>query len=291
MSLVPRIHIDPFGQRPFKDKSSKSIFKEQNFYSHIIKSVNINELTKVFRNDSIIEGMELNNIHLSNNNRTINLSLTPGRIIQDNTLIDILENVFISLDIFSEYDIINVDTDNNYFEVDNDQTNNFPEYKQFAIFDSNTSSFNHKNWIVWKSFFENGKTKIFPSQEIIHNDNSGIIVNDNFPKSKNGTILIMSKYQFQESLHNQPVEFIPVYTRTDDYFTIISRCTPGIDPRVFRIIYGIVYIEKDLEDYIILNDYSMVHNNVRINIHDADIFVRNGIDYVRSIDGGEILIC
>lgn len=294
MALVPRIYINPYGQQKYKDKSSKSIFKEQNYFSHIIRAIDANQLTKVYQNDSIIYGLEVTNTSLSNNQRTVDITLSPGRIIQDNTLIDIFESITMSVEVFSNYDILETNQTENYFKISGNQLHNFPEDKQFAVFYStNDTSINHYNWVVKLAVLDNDNTKIYTHQNISTDDNTGMLITNNFEDSgENGTILLTSKYQFEEKLDNNLVEFVPLYTKTDNYLNVVSSCTPGFDSNIFRIIYGVLYINRDLENLKINSDnYELATDNAQINIHGHSYNIRNRIDYFRNYDGGEILIC
>jgi len=291
MALISKIHIEPYEKQQYRIKSSKSVFKEQHFYSHILRAIEANKLTNVFKNDSIIEGLNIINISLINNNNTITFSLSPGRIIQDNTLINILETVTISIDIFNEYNILNTNIEQNYFEIDGDVTDKFSKNKQFGLYEASYLDLNHSNWVVKDIEFQNNKTKIYPVNPIMYDDTSGIIINDNFSNlsSVYGTILIMSKYRFHESVDVQDVEFVPVYVVTNNYFTTISESIPSISLEEYRIIYGIIYIQKI--NHKISNDYYFALNGTAININGKSLFVRNTVDKIENLDLGEILIC
>jgi hypothetical protein len=55
----------------------------------------------------------------------------------------------------------------------------------------------------------------------------------------------MSKYQFQESIHNNPVIFTPIF------ITSKFKYYPEFDPNQHRILYGIIYVTFDLNNFII----------------------------------------
>jgi len=295
MALVPRLFIDPYGQQLYKDPSSKSIFKDQTYYSNVIKSLDVNKLTNVFDKDVILNGLNLKNLFYTNEDRTINFVLTPGRIIQDNNIVDILEDVHFSIDIFSKYDLVDANYDENYFEIDGDHVENFPYNKTFAIFDSNyATQFNHNHWVVKEARFDDGKTRIYTIQNINSDDITGHIVNDNFPNINDNpefTILIMSKFQYLETIKDNYIEFVPVYTTTDsDYFTVVGQCYPEYDEHTFRIIYGAIYFKKDLNDFKLLPvQYVVAKESVNINIYGKDYTIRNLTKAYKSyLDGGEI---
>lgn len=287
---MPQIYIDPYGQRPYKaTPSSKSIFKDRNLHSNLIRSINVNKLTNVFNNDTVISGLKLTNEYLSNNNRTFNFKLSPGRIIQDNTLIDILEPVNLSIDVFSEYNILTTNNSSNYFEVLGNQTNNFPTNKQFSIFNSNTTSFNHSNWVVQSSKYSptGNKTRVYTIQSVTQNDVSGQIVNDNFPNSDDsieGTIILASKYKFIETLDTNRVEFMPIYINKDNQYF------PEFDKNTFRIIYSVIEIDKNLEDFKIVPDtYMKLGDMSTINCKGQLFYIRNMTEaFSDHLDGGVI---
>lgn len=285
MSLVPKIYINPYGKKPYKSSSSKSIFKDQNLHSNIIRAVNVNELTNLFENDSIIYGLEITDVSLKNQ-RSIEITLSPGRIIQDNTLIDVHEEVNLSIDVISTYDIIESNKEQNYFVIAGDQTKNFTNSKQFTIQNSNYEDYNHGYWITQKVELNEENTIVYPSQNISENNVSGQIVNDNFPNNR-GTILIFSKYIFYESLYLDQVEFLPVYTITENFATV-SKCIPSFDPNLHRILYGVIYIDKSSTE---IEKYNYISEGINISVSGNNYTVRKSIKQFDHYNGGEILLC
>jgi len=288
MSLVPRIYINPYGKNQYQPSSSKSIFKEQNLHSNIINTDDINDLTNIFKDDSIIYGLEPTISILED--KTISVSLSPGRIIQDNTLIDIKQQINISLDVISIYNIISSNSSNNYFKISGNQINNFKIGKQFTIQNSSKSSFNHNYWVVKDVELVDDHTFIYTSQNISDDITTGQIVNDNFPSISNGTILIMSKYQFSKSMDENKIEFVPLFTKTpSNYFDISHNCVPGFDSNLYRILYCVIYITKN-EHQILPNRFAITETT-NINIQGHNYFNRPMIKQIDNFDGGEILIC
>lgn len=291
MALVPRIYIDPYGQKVYRnDESSKRIFKEQNLEAGVIQSHYINQLTNILQNDTIITGLEKKEIFLSNNNRTINFVLTPGRIIQDNTLVDILEEVTTSIDIFTEKNIIGCNEIENYFEVSGNCENIFPTNKQFAIFNSDTSSYNHLNWIIEKSTFNeiDNKTRLYTYQSFNINDSSGQIICDNFENEDNSnkeTILLFSKFKYEETVKDNLLEFIPVVVDSNDKYY------PEFDSNLHGIIYLICFITKDLNEFDINIDANYIcEDYITVNIDGHIYAVHNITDkYISQLDGGVII--
>ena len=163
-------------------------------------------------------------------------------------IIDITEDIVVSIDVFSTYNIITTNNVDNYFTISGDQTDNFPENKVFGIFNATYSSFNHTNWVVEESIFDGTNTKVYTSQSITDDDNTGQIVNDNFPNSDDsiiGTILIASKYQYEETIDDNPIIFYPIYIDSQE------NIFPEFDINQFKIIYSVIKISKDLDNYIV----------------------------------------
>ena len=243
MAIVPRIYIDPYGPNTFKPSNSKSLFKEQHLHSNVLNSYNVNQLSNIFNNDSVIDGLDLTNIYLTNNNRTINFTLSKGRLIQDNTLVDILQDINIKIDVFSQYSINQANISNNYFRVSGNQVLNFYPGKQFAIFNSTNSAYNHKNWIANYSELDGNFTRIYTHNNIDVNNTTGQIINHNFQNSPHGTVVIMSKFKYQDTITNNDIIFTPIFITND------LKYYPHFDPNLHRILYGIIYISVDLNIY------------------------------------------
>jgi len=281
-AVIPRMSINPYGQKPNKSSSSKSIFKENNLYSHLINSVDVNELTNVFDNDSILNGLELSASYLSNSNRTLNFSLSSGRIIQDRSIIEILESVNVSIDIFSEYIIQEANTSDNYFKVSGDQTSNFSAGKTFGIFGSTISGNNHINWSISRTEYDGSLyTKIYVDQNVSSTNTSGKLINNNFP-GETGQVILMSNYKFYETLDANPIEFIPIYK------TPSNTIYPPFDPNLYRIVYAVSNIQKDENEYVI-NSFDGVDDYTSVVVGDSNYIVHN-INYTHStfFDGGVI---
>ena len=282
MSVVPRMYINPYGQKPNKNASSKSIFKENNLFSNIIKSVDINQLTNIVDNDSILNGLELFTPQLSNSDRRLDFVLSSGRIIQDRSIIEILENINLSIDIFSEYLIQEANTTDNYFKVSGDQTDNFPSGKTFGIFDSEISGNNHLNWSAQRTEYDGSLyTKIYVDQNISSDNTSGLIVNNNFP-GETGQIILMSDYKFYETLDDNPVEFISLYK------TPSNTIYPSFDSNLHRIVYGVLDIQKNETTYVITS-FDRAEDYTSIVLGDSNYVIHN-INYTHStfFDGGII---
>jgi hypothetical protein len=282
MTFVPRMYINPYGQKPNRIESSKSMFKENNLHSNIIKSVDINQLTNIFENDSIINGLELEYVNLSNNNRTMNFGLSNGRIIQDQSIIEILENINLSIDIFSQYNISEANTTDNYFKISGDQTNNFSEGNTFGIFNSTISGNNHLNWSVDHTEYDGSTyTKIYVDQNISSDNTSGLIVNNNF-SGESGQVVLMSKYKFYETLEDNLVEFISIYKNST------NNIYPTFDSNIYRMVYAAFDIQKDNTSYEIIS-YDRLEDYTSIVLDNLNYVVRN-INYTHRFffDGGVI---
>jgi len=280
MAFIPRLYINPYGKRPYKAETSKSIFKDQTLFSNLINSISVNQLTNIFNEDLIITGLELESTSFINNDRTMSFVLSKGKIIQDSTIIEILENVNISIDVFSEYNILETNMSENYFKLSNNQKDNFPIGKTFGIFDSSESSNNHLNWVVKEAIFDGVNTKLYTYQNIDNTNNSGKIVNDNFGGTS-GEIILMSKYRFIETLDYNPIEFISLYRRSNKIY-------PEFDSNEHRIIYDMFSVEKDNINYKILN-YNSFDYLSSVILDDSHYVIHNINDIHPSyFDGGVI---
>jgi hypothetical protein len=283
--VTSRIYVDPYGSQPHHSVSTKSIFKENNLRGCVIHSNYLDKLTNIYHNNTILNGLKIINIFRSNNNRTLNIQLSKGRIIQDNTLINILTPVNLKIEIFSEYNITGINLSKNYFEINNNHQNNFPINKTFGIFNSTVSSYNHLNWLVTNSQYypQTNKTRIYTNQTITVSNTSGKIVNDNFPNQDNsqlGTIIIISKYNFVRFVHNLPIEFIPIYMTTD------YKYYPTFNINTFNIIYSVITITKDLTNYIILPQcYKIQDELVSFYIKNKEYKIHNFTNLISYIDG------
>jgi len=280
MAFIPRIYLNPYGARPYKTETSKSIFKDQTLFSNLINSINVNQLTNIFNDDLIITGLELISSTLTNNNRSMSFVLSKGKIIQNSTVIEILENVNISIDVFSEYDILETNMSESYFKISNDQTVNLPRGKSFGIFNSNEPLNNHLNWIVKSTQFDGVNTKVYTHQVMNNSDTSGKLVNDNFGGTS-GEIILMSKYRFIETLNYNPIEFIPLYRLSNNIY-------PEFDSNEHRIIYDMFEIEKDNTNYKIIN-YNSCDYLSSVILKDSHYVIHNINDIHPSyFDGGVI---
>lgn len=290
MAVISTTVIDPFGtQTDHSTASSKSIFKEQNLRSGNINSDSLNKLTSVFKNNSIIDGLKTDNIYFSNNQRTLNISLTHGKLIQDYVLFDILTSVNMSIDIFSECNIVSVSTTENYFIISGDYLDNFPKYKTFGIFNSDTSQYNHTYWTVLLSEYDsdNDQTKIYTNQTLTIDDASGVIVNDNFPNTDDsiiGTVIVTSQFKYANTIDDNPITFIPVYMNSTYGYT------PKFSVDLNKIIYSVLSISKDMVNFNILPTvYKIEDEVVDLVIHGVSYDVHNLTNLVCStLDGGSI---
>ncbi len=281
MTFVPRIYINPYGQKPNRLESSKSIFKENNLHSNLIKSVDVNQLTNIFDNDSILNGMELDSVTLSNNDRSLNFVLLKGRIIQDRSIIEILEDINLSIDIFSQYNIIESNISEHYFKILGNQTINFSNGKTFGIFNSEISENNHLNWSVDHTEYDgNTYTKIYTHQNISSTNTTGLLVNNNF-SGESGQVILMSKYKYYETLEDNLVEFIPLYKFNNLIY-------PTFDSNLYRMIYGVINIEKD-NTICQITDFNLNDKYTSIVLEDSHYINRN-INYTHKsfFDGGII---
>src|SRR6056297_1399163 len=279
MAFIPRLYINPYGKRPYKAETSKSIFKDQTLFSNLINSINVNQLSNIFNNDLIIKGMDLKSASLSNNNRSMNFVLSNGMIMQDLTIIKILEDINISIDIFSQYNIEEANTSENYFKINGNQIKNFPEGKTFGIFDSIEFANNHLYWVVKETKYDGSFTKIYTHQSVDYSDTSGQIVNNNFPDDEFGEIILMSKYMFVETLDDNPVEFIPMYRNS-------KKIYEEFDSNLHRIIYEMFEIEKDHINYKIVN-YNRLEKFESVLLNNFHYVIHNINDtYTSTFDGG-----
>jgi len=279
-AVIPRMSINPYGQKPNRQESSKSVFKENNLHSHLINAVDVNQLTNIFNDDSILNGLELGTTYLSNSSRTLNFTLTSGRIIQDRSIIEILEDVHLSIDIFSEYIIQEANITDNYFKVSGDQTDNFPSGNTFGIFNSEISGNNHVYWSVDRTEYDGSLyTKIYVHQTISSDNSSGVIVNNNFP-GETGQVLLMSNYKFYETLDENPIEFIPLYKTPGNIIY------PTLDSNLYRILYSVYNIQKNDTTYVI-NSFDSIDEYTSVVLGNTNYIIRN-INYTHTtfFDGG-----
>ena len=247
MAFIPRIYLNPYGARPYKTETSKSIFKDQTLFSNLINSINVNQLTNIFNDDLIITGLELISSTLTNNNRSMSFVLSKGKIIQDSTVIKVLENANISIDVFSEYDILETNMSESYFKISNDQTANLPRGKSFGIFNSNEPLNNHLNWIVKSTQFDGVNTKVYTHQVMNNSDTSGKLVNDNFGGTS-GEIILMSKYRFIETLNYNPINSFHYI----DYLIIYIQNSIQMNIELFMICLKLKKIIQIIKSLIII---------------------------------------
>jgi hypothetical protein len=280
---IARIAIDPYGiQTDHNTASSKSIFKEQNLRSGTILSKELIKLLSIFDNNSILRGLTIDNIWRSNSNRTLNISLDIGKILQDNTFIDLQSIPNISIDIFNTYSISSVNTTSNYFVISGDHVDEFPSGKIFGIFNSTESSYNHTNWVVSESYLLGGNTVISTVQNLSVDDDSGQIVNDNFPDNDSviGNILITLKYQYNKNITGNSLEVAPVYVTSDYTFY------PSFSKNSNKIICGIISITKDLDDFIITPTvYKIDDSPIVFKLFNQEFTNHNKTKIVDTLDG------
>ena len=280
---IARIAIDPYGiQTDHITASSKSIFKEQNLRSGTILSKELIKLTSIFDNNTILKGLTIDNIWRSNNNRTLNISLYTGRIIQDNTFIDLQSISNIVIDVFNTYSISSINITNNYFIISGDHVDEFPAGKLFGIFNSTETSYNHTNWVVLKSELLSGNTVISTVQNLSINNSSGQIVNDNFPDDNSviANILLTLKYQYNNNVTENSLEVAPVYITSNYTFY------PSFSKNSNTIICGLVSITKDLTNFIITPTVYKVDNEpITFKLYNQEFTIHNKTKIIDVLDG------
>jgi hypothetical protein len=283
---IARISIDPYGLQSYHDvNSSKSIFKEQNLRSGLLLSDEFIKLMSIFNNNSILQGLTIDNIWRTNDNRTLNITLLAGKVLQNNIFVDIQSSTNISIDIFNTYSITSVNTTDNYFLITGDYVDKFPVGKTFGIFNSLELSYNHTNWVVSDSYLSGSDTIIKTVQSISIDESSGEIVNDNFPDtgSNIGNILITLKYLYNKNITGNTLQVAPVYMTSN--YTIY----PSFSKKSNTIICGILSITKDLDDYIISSDvYKIDDIPITFKLYGEDFTVHNQTKLLDEIDGSII---
>ena len=292
MAVISRIIIDPFGLQPDRvTTSSKSIFKEQNLRSGNINSNSLTQLTSMFANNSILEDLKITSITFSNSNRTLNITLSPGKLVQDRVLFKITESINLSVDVFSSYTIQDVSITENYFTITGDYVENFPPTKTFGVFNSTNAGYNHINWSVITSSYNSGtnRTTIYTSQSLTVDNSTGIIVNDNFPNSDDsvkGAIIITSEYKYMDSVENNPIKFIPVYMNSTYEYT------PTFSVNLNKIIYAVLSITKDMVNFTISPTvYKVEDEAVDLIIHGTTYPIHNITNSVTGLlEGGSLTV-
>jgi len=231
--------LDPFNP-------DLSFFKEDTYYSNLINSRTANQFVTILQNDRIIEGLEIIDAYVSNNNRTFNCKLEPGKLVEDSNLFILKNNTTVSIDIFKEHPILECNITDNYFKISGNWTKYFTLNSTFGIFGSNTPSYNHIYWSVSNVVYDKNSniTRIYTAQNITINDTSGKIIKDNFPSpvdDVNGKCIVCAEYQYIETLDDNSIKLGIKFKNDAPEF--------NWDSNVSRIIFGVYDIVKDLTNY------------------------------------------
>jgi len=269
--------LDPFD-------SEASFFKEDTYYSNLINSRSANQFVSILQDDRIIDGLRIIDAHTTNNNRTFNCELLPGKVVQDSSLFIINDSVTISIDIFKEHPILECNTTNNYFKISGNWTKYFIVNSTFGIFNSGTPSYNHIYWAISNVIYDNDTdtTYIYAAQNITIDDTTGIIVKDNFPSPINdimGKCIICAEYQYIDTLKDNNI-LLGIKFKNDSLEF-------DWDSNISRILFGVYDITKDLTNYninyFVRNDADIILDGVTYNMsHYSDLVLD-------SVDGGELI--
>ena len=246
--------LDPFDP-------DRSFFKEDTYYSNLINSRSANQFISILQNDRIIEGLKITNAYLSNNDRTFNCELSPGKVVQDSSLFITKNNLTVSIDIFKEHNILECNISENYFKISGDWTKYFILNSTFGIFNSSTSSYNNTFWAVTNTVYDNNSDtmKVYVAQNITVDDTSGIIVKDNFPSptdSVSGKCIGCADYQYIETIEENNISLGIKFKNDSPDF--------DWDFNVSRVIFGVYDITKDLTNYNI-SQFDVNNNDIELD--------------------------
>lgn len=89
MALDRQVNVT--GQQHFIDPYQVRVFQYDTDQSDVFLSRVVNSLLKIFGNDIVIHGFELDNLNLSHDHKDLVVRESPGMLIQDNTLLDFPE--------------------------------------------------------------------------------------------------------------------------------------------------------------------------------------------------------
>ena len=269
--------LDPFNPgQPF--------FREDTYYSNLINSRSANQFVSILQNDRITEGLKIVDAYVSNNNRTFNCELSPGKVVQDSSLFIIKDSITLSIDMFTEHEILECNITNNYFKISGNWTKYFTVNSTFGIFNSGTPSYNHIYWAISNVVYDNDldETYIYAAQNITIPDTTGMIIKDNFISPTNslyGKCIVCAEYQYIDTIKDNNISLGLKFKNDSLEF--------DWDSNVSRILFGIYDITKELTNYqinyFVRNDDDIVLDGVVYNIsHYADLVLD-------SVDGGELV--
>lgn len=283
MAINKAIHdriLDPYQRGLFGDNN--------NIYSNVMLSHEANRILEIIDNDSVLSGLKVKDYFLQNNNREIRVKLTSGRLIQDRTLIDILDTSDLVLPIFTEYEVVGVSTEDNYFVFSNDVRSDFETLTDFAIINSTGNDKN--DWTVEEATYDSvaNETTVYVSGNVTDSTEDGKAVCRKYIDSYEtvGHAVIYTEYQFLEDFrdYNYPLKLKIDYLDRDNH---VDR---GWNSGLNRVVFALIYFERNNDNTEILPDslknIKMVNT---VNVEGIEYRPRRVTTIVDVADAGNIV--
>ncbi|MFW6247009.1 MAG: hypothetical protein ACOC22_02440 [bacterium] len=270
------------------DTYQKGFFGDNNNkYSNVILSHEANRILEVIDNDSILYGLNIEKFYLSENKREVVVKVSPGRLVQDRTLVEIIESVTLTLPIFKEYDIRSVDTSDNYFTFNNDVQNDFPELSEFAVIESTGNDKN--DWTVKETSYDNDSdvTYVYVTGNIENSTSDGKAICRKYVDSfeTDGRVVVNTNYQFLEDLRESryPLKLELNYLDRD------NKIPDGWSSNLKRIVLGVLEFQRNTENTEIVEDsLEKIEKINDILIEDTDYIPGKRTTIVEIADAGNI---
>lgn len=180
------------------------LFDYNTRYSNHAMERELNKYLNIFENNSVLEGLKVTSYSATTSAFTITVS--PGRLVHDQTLFKIPNSTDITFELFNHHDIMNVSVPDQYFEISGDYTTKFKQFLNFSITDSTGN--NDNNWVVYTSEYhvDTNRTRIFVATPIYNSAINGRIgYRFAYDTNLSGKLLLYTNYKFTNSPINQPL--------------------------------------------------------------------------------------
>lgn len=265
------------------DSFEKIIFENNTRLSQNFISKELNRLTGVVDNDSILSYIEITDY--SADTTSFYVDIGPGRLIQDSAHFEVSGTTQVEFQLYENMTIIDVDQTEDYFVVSGNEISKFLIDVSFAV--TGSTGNDDDDWVVLKTEYDDGsdQTKIFVTSPIPDPTIDGEIVYRLVVDSNTtAKLLCFTRFQYLKTSTSNDIvlQFCLDYMKDDG--TVVH----GWSEDKNRILLGVFSIEKNASNTQIVSFDKLTPEKERFEINGKTYEIRKDADYAIIADGGQL---
>lgn len=265
------------------DPFNKTVFANDTRFSQNFLTKELNQLSGVVDNDSILSYIEITDYWSDESNFYVEIG--PGHLIQDKVHFEVSGTTQVVFQLYEHMTIVGVDQTDDFFTVSGNVIEKFLIDVSFAVIDSTGND--DDDWVVLKAEYDDGldQTNIYVTSPIPDPTIDGEIVYRVVVDSNTtAKLLCFTRFQYLSTStdNNVILQFCLDYMKDDG--TVVH----GWSEDKNRTLLGVFSIGKDVLNTQIDSFDKLTPEKERFEINGKTYEIRKDADYAIIADGGQL---